>query len=78
MIFLDWRAAPIAWTGGLPSARGDGAPASSLVDVQGGAKIMHCAAGKPELKVLVASSGGYGFLCIIGDMVSTAAPGANS
>ncbi len=55
---------------GLPSARGDGAPASSLVEVQGGAKIMHCVAGKADTKVLVASSGGYGFLCTIGDMVS--------
>jgi len=57
--------------GGLPSARGDGAPASSLVEVQNGAKIMHCIAGKPDTKVLIASSGGYGFLCTIGDMVSS-------
>jgi topoisomerase-4 subunit A len=55
---------------GLPSARGDGVPASSLVEIQNGAKIMHCIAGKTETKVLVASSGGYGFLCSIGDMVS--------
>jgi topoisomerase-4 subunit A len=31
---------------------------------------MHCVAGKAETKVLVASSGGYGFLCTIGDMIS--------
>jgi topoisomerase IV subunit A len=55
---------------GLPSARGDGAPASSLVEVQGGAKVVHCVAGKPGTKVLVASSGGFGFICSIGDMVS--------
>ena len=55
---------------GLPNARGDGVPASSLVEVQGGAKIMHCIAGKADTKVLVASSGGYGFLCSMGDMVS--------
>jgi topoisomerase-4 subunit A len=71
VIFLDsaGRAYSVD-AAGLPSARGDGAPASSLVEVQGGANIMHCAAGKPEVKVLVASSGGYGFLCSIGDMVS--------
>ncbi|TAK72932.1 MAG: DNA topoisomerase IV subunit A [Betaproteobacteria bacterium] len=71
VIFLDsgGRAYSVE-AGGLPSARGDGAPASSLVEVQGGAKIMHCVAGKPEHKVLVASSGGYGFLCTVGDMVS--------
>ncbi|MBE0625680.1 MAG: DNA topoisomerase IV subunit A [Burkholderiales bacterium] len=71
VIFLDsaGRAYSVD-AGGLPSARGDGAPASSLVEVQGGAKIMHCVVGKVETRVLVASSGGYGFLCSIGDMVS--------
>ena len=71
VIFIDsgGRAYSVE-AGGLPSARGDGAPASSLVEVQGGAKIMHCVAGKPDVKILVASSGGYGFLCTIGDMVS--------
>ncbi|TSA12546.1 MAG: DNA topoisomerase IV subunit A, partial [Betaproteobacteria bacterium] len=71
VIFLDsaGRAYSVD-AAGLPSARGDGVPASSLVEVQGGAKIMHCVAGKPDTRVLVASSGGYGFLCTIGDMVS--------
>ena len=71
VIFLDsaGRAYSVE-AAGLPSARGDGAPASSLVEVQGGAKIMHCIAGKPDTRVLVASSGGYGFLCSIGDMIS--------
>ncbi len=54
----------------LPSARGDGAPASSLVDVQGGAKIMFCLAAKAETTALVSTSGGYGFLCKISDMMS--------
>jgi topoisomerase IV subunit A len=54
----------------LPPARGDGAPASSLVDVQGGAKIMYCLAGKPDTGVLVASTGGYGFLTRLSDMIS--------
>ena len=71
VIFLDsgGRAYSVD-AAGLPSARGDGVPASSLVEVQNGAKIMHCVAGKADTKVLVASSGGYGFLCSIGDMVS--------
>lgn len=54
----------------LPTGRGDGAPSSSLCEVQDGAHIMHCVAGKPETNVIVASSGGYGFLSRIGDMVS--------
>ena len=54
----------------LPSARGDGVPASSLVDVQEGAHIMYCLAGSPETRLIVASSGGYGFLSKLADMVS--------
>lgn len=54
----------------LPPARGDGVPASSLVEVQGGGRILQCVAGRPETKVLVAGSGGYGFVSTIGDMVS--------
>ncbi|MEO8040513.1 MAG: DNA topoisomerase IV subunit A [Betaproteobacteria bacterium] len=54
----------------LPSGRGDGVPASSLVEVQDGAKILYCLAGKPDTKVLVASSGGYAFHTKLADMVS--------
>lgn len=54
----------------LPTGRGDGAPASSLVDIQGGARLLHCLAGPAATQVLVASSGGCGFHCTLGDMVS--------
>ncbi len=54
----------------LPPGRGDGAPASSLVDVQEGGKMMFCVAGKPETSVCVASTGGYGFFTKLGDMTS--------
>ncbi len=54
----------------LPSGRGDGAPSSSLCEVQDGAHIMYCIAGKADTNVIVASSGGYGFLSKISDMVS--------
>lgn len=57
--------------GDLPSARGDGAPASSLVEVQGGAKILFAVGGKADTNVLVASSGGYGFAAKLADMIST-------
>lgn len=71
VIFLDslGRAYTVQ-AGELPPGRGDGAPSSSLVEVQTGGKIMYCVAGKPETKVMVASTGGYGFLCTIGDMAS--------
>jgi topoisomerase-4 subunit A len=71
VVFLDSKGrAYTVEVSQLPSARGDGAPASSLVDVQDGAKIVHCIAGKAETPVLVASSGGYGFVSKIGDMLS--------
>ncbi len=71
VIFLDSNGrAYTVQAGELPPARGDGAPASSLVDVQENGRIVQCVAGKPETRVLAASSGGYGFLCTISDMVS--------
>ncbi|MCU0868772.1 MAG: DNA topoisomerase IV subunit A [Burkholderiales bacterium] len=54
----------------LPSGRGDGVPASSLVEVQNGAKLVHCIAGRPDTAVMVAASGGYGFVTKIADLVS--------
>ena len=71
VVFLDslGRAYTVQ-VGDLPPGRGDGAPASSLVDVQNGGKVIFCVGGKPETRVMVASSGGYGFLSTLGDMVS--------
>ena len=71
VIFLDSNGrAYTVGAGELPPARGDGAPASSLVEVQEGGRIMFCVAGKPETTVLVATSGGYGFFTRIADMMS--------
>ncbi|MFZ5557245.1 MAG: DNA topoisomerase IV subunit A [Pseudomonadota bacterium] len=69
--FLDSRGRAYSVTAAeLPTGRGDGVPASSLVDVQEGARILHCVAGKPDTKLLAASSGGYGFIATLGDLVS--------
>jgi topoisomerase-4 subunit A len=71
VIFLDSKGRAYTVEGAsLPPARGDGAPASSLVDAQNGARIVQCVAGKPETAVIVATSGGYGFLSKIVEMVS--------
>jgi topoisomerase-4 subunit A len=71
VVFLDSNGrAYTAEASQLPSARGDGAPASSLADIQDGGKIMFCVAGKPETAVLVAATNGYGFVSTLGDMVS--------
>ena len=71
VVFLDSNGrAYSVQAGDLPSGRGDGAPASSLVDVQGGGKITHCVCGKPETPVVVAATNGYGFVTKLGDMLS--------
>jgi topoisomerase-4 subunit A len=71
VIFLDSKGrAYTVEAAQLPPARGDGAPASSLVEVQDGAHILYCLTGKPETKVLVATTAGYGFLSSVGDMIS--------
>ena len=71
VIFLDSKGrAYTVEAAQLPPARGDGAPASSLVEVQDGAHILYCLTGKPDTKVLVATTAGYGFLSTVGDMIS--------
>jgi topoisomerase IV subunit A len=71
VIFLDSRGRAYSVEAAqLPPARGDGAPASSLVEIQDGAHILYCLGGKPDVKVLVATTAGYGFLSSIRDMVS--------
>jgi topoisomerase-4 subunit A len=71
VVFLDSKGrAYTVEASQLPPARGDGAPASSLVEVQEGAKIMFCLAGKAETAVLVAATNGYGFVSKVGDMLS--------
>ncbi len=71
VVFLDSKGrAYTVEASELPPGRGDGAPASSLVEVQDGAHIMYVVAGKPQTNVLVASSRGYGFLTRIADMMS--------
>jgi topoisomerase-4 subunit A len=71
VVFLDSAGRAYSVTAGdLPPARGDGAPASSLVDVQNGARILYALAGQPDLNIMVASTGGYGFLCRMSDMIS--------
>jgi topoisomerase-4 subunit A len=54
----------------VPGGRGDGVPVTTLIDLQGGAKVAQALSGLPEQKYLVAGSGGYGFVATFGDMVS--------
>ncbi len=71
VVFLDSKGrAYTVEAAQLPPARGDGVPASSLVEVQDGAHILYALSGKPAARVLVATTGGYGFLSKVGDMIS--------
>lgn len=71
VVFVDSKGRAYSVTASeLPTGRGDGVPVTSLVDVQDGARIVHCLGGRPDTPVLVASSGGYAFHTKLGDMVS--------
>ncbi|WP_338767027.1 DNA topoisomerase IV subunit A [Massilia sp. METH4] len=54
----------------LPNARGDGVPITTLVDLSGGARLLHYFAGPAATQLLMASDAGFGFITKAGDMVS--------
>ena len=54
----------------IPGGRGDGVPVTTLIDLQGGAKVAQAICGEPAQKFLVAGSGGYGFVASLDDMVA--------
>ncbi len=54
----------------LPNARGDGVPITTLVDLSGGARLLHYYAGPGDRQLLIASDAGFGFIAKAGDMVS--------
>lgn len=54
----------------LPSARGDGVPITSFVELEPGARIEHVFAAAPETGVLLATRGGLGLLCQAADLVT--------
>jgi topoisomerase-4 subunit A len=54
----------------LPSARGDGAPATSMIELETGTRLVHYVAAAPGQGLLMSAGNGYGFACQLGDMVS--------
>lgn len=55
---------------GLPSARGDGQPISSMIDLQADTKIKHIIAGDESEKYLLGAKSGYGFISALKNMAS--------
>ena len=54
----------------LPNARGDGQPITTLTELEPGTQPAHYFAGPANATLLLASSGGYGFLAQVENMVS--------
>ena len=54
----------------LPGARGDGQPLTTLIELEKGTDLLHYFAGPPQARLLLSSSGGYGFVAQVGHMVS--------
>jgi topoisomerase-4 subunit A len=54
----------------LPGARGDGQPLTTLVELESGTQLVHYFAGAANAWLLLANSGGYGFLATVENMVS--------
>lgn len=54
----------------LPGARGDGQPVTTLVDLETGTQLLHYVAGPVGATYLLSSSGGYGFMANIEQMIS--------
>ena len=54
----------------LPGGRGDGQPITSLIDLEAGTQPAHYFAGQADQILLLASTGGYGLLAKVGDLVS--------
>ena len=54
----------------LPGGRGDGQPVTTLIELETGTQLLHYFAGPPQAQLLLASSGGYGFLAQVEHLVS--------
>ena len=54
----------------LPGGRGDGLPLTSLIELETGTQVLHYFAGPASAQLLLASSGGYGFVASVDNMVS--------
>jgi topoisomerase IV subunit A len=54
----------------LPGGRGDGAPITTLIELEPGTQPAHYLAGAPDTLLLLANTGGFGLLAQAGDLTS--------
>ncbi|SFL24678.1 DNA topoisomerase IV subunit A [Nitrosomonas aestuarii] len=57
-------------TSDIPGARSDGVPLTSLLEIPPKMKVVVMCAATPDTKYLFSSSGGYGFIATLKDLVS--------
>ena len=55
---------------GLPGARGDGTPITTLIELEAGTQPLHYFAASADATLLLANTGGFGLLAKVGDMTS--------
>ncbi|MFG6414033.1 DNA topoisomerase IV subunit A [Roseateles sp. DC23W] len=53
----------------LPGGRGDGQPITTMIELETGTQIAHYLAGAAGQRLVMAGSGGYGFIAQLGDLV---------
>lgn len=61
----------------LPSARGDGLPVNSFIDLEKGSTIIGYCVAKPEDRIVIATSEGMGFVCQFKDLFARVRAGKN-
>ena len=54
----------------LPGARGDGQPVTTLLELEAGTQLLYYFAGPASATLLLSSTGGYGFMATVENMVS--------
>ncbi|PKO40543.1 MAG: DNA topoisomerase IV subunit A [Betaproteobacteria bacterium HGW-Betaproteobacteria-3] len=54
----------------LPGARGDGQPITTLIELESGTQPLHYFAGPAGATLVLSSTGGYGFLATVDNLVS--------
>jgi topoisomerase-4 subunit A len=54
----------------LPGARGDGQPITTLIELESGTQPLHYFAGPASAQLLLSSTGGYGFLASVDNLIS--------
>src|SRR3546814_15104198 len=54
----------------LPSARGDGQPVTSMMEVESGSRITHMIAGAAQQRYVLGTQAGYGFITTLKDLTT--------